>query len=136
MRAYGERMAGVDLRHLMYGDVVGELIHACATELFTPRHPEQAELAHCLHVFPRKRGCLVQLLGDRRDMAPREIANHFPDLVVLFAEIQGVIHRSIKLTNRSDLVQRASRSSPNADNAVKKVAQSLDLKALAEKEPS
>jgi hypothetical protein len=85
-------------------------------------------------------------------MGAREFAHHFTDLVVVFGEVERVVHRSIKLTDRGDLVQlprlatcpfsrlpilrRQRHYNAPSQDAAQTIAKSIDLKSLAEKASS
>ena len=90
--ADGERVARVHLGHFVDRDVVGELIHSRAAQLLRPGHAEETELAHLLHVVPRKGGGAVELARDRGDLGAGELAHHVAHLIVLLVEVQGEIH--------------------------------------------
>ena len=93
--ADGERVARVHLGHLVDGDVVGELVHPGAAQLLAPGHAEEAELAHGLDVLPGELRGAVQLAGHGRDPFLGELAHHLADLVVMFGEIERVVHTEI-----------------------------------------
>ena len=92
--ADGERVARVHLGHLVDRDVVGELVHPRAAQLLAPGHAEEAELAHRLDVLPGEGGGAVQLPRDRGDLGPGELADHLADLVVVFGEVERIVHGS------------------------------------------
>ena len=86
------RLACVYLGHLMDGDVVGKLGHPGTAQLFAPGHAEQAQLTHCLDVFPRKGGGAIELGRHGGDVGPGEVANHLANLMMLLGEIERVVH--------------------------------------------
>jgi hypothetical protein len=92
MRADSEGMTGIHLGHFMDRDVVRELIHTRAAELLAPGNAEQAELSHGFDVFPGESRCAVKLGGHWQDVRAGEVPNHLADLVVVFGEVEGIVH--------------------------------------------
>src|SRR5687767_33395 len=90
-----KRMARIDLGHLVDGDVVRELIHAGAAELVAPGYAQQAQLSHGFDVFPGKGRRAIELGGYWRDMGAGKVPNHLADLMVVFGEVEGIVHSCV-----------------------------------------
>ena len=86
-------MRGVDLRELLDHNHVAERIEPSAAKVLGPRHPEQPELGHLLHVLPRELALRVPVGGGGGHFVAGELANHFARREVLVGEIERVVHR-------------------------------------------
>ena len=88
VRGHRDRDRRVDPSELLDGDRIGDGVGACASVLLGNRHSHQTQLRHAGNELVGEAALAVELLGERRDAVPRELAHGRADELVLLVELE------------------------------------------------
>src|SRR5688572_10284504 len=112
-------MRCIHFGELVDHDHVADQVEAGPSEVLGPRNAEQPQLSHLPDTVPGKGGLFIVLGGNRRDLVASELPYHLAHLMMLFAEVERVVHDDGLLVSVRAIVTTAARA---ALHAVSKIA--------------